>query len=603
MTSSKRYTHGRIEDYALIGDLETAALVSNRGSIDWLCLPRFDSPACFAALVGDEENGRWVIAPVGDFSTTRRYIGNTLVLETRFRTADGEATLTDFMPLKDRGDCSTLVRIVRGESGSVAMRTDMTLRFDYGRTVPWVQRTDAGFLALSGPNAVSVVAPVQMRGHDFHTSGDFTVRAGDVVPFLFSYHDSLEQPENVGEPQKLLDETLRWWEEWSSHCIAQGQYRDTVIRSLITLKALTHQPSGGIIAAPTTSLPEEIGGVRNWDYRYCWLRDATFTLYALLISGLTEEACQWRDWLLRVAAGRPDQLQTMYGPSGERLLPEYSLEWLSGYEGSKPVRVGNKAAKQLQVDIYGEVLDVFHVTRRSGLRETEQSWQLQLSIVDFLESGWRKPDSGIWEVRGKRRHFTHSKVLAWAGIDRAIKAVERFGHTGPIERWKKLRQRIHDDVCANGYDPNFGAFTQTYSSGTVDAALLMIPMVGFLPASDPRMLGTVRQIENTLLDRGFVHRYETRLDVEGITGSEGAFLPCSFWLADNYVMQGQRQKARALFERMLDITNDVGLISEEYDPNAGRMLGNFPQAFTHVSLVNTAHNLNDVSPAEHRAMG
>ena len=604
MTTEPAYRPGRIEDYALIGDLETAALVSNRGSIDWLCLPRFDSPAAFAALLGDETNGRWLIAPSDEtYTTTRKYRDDTLILETRMRTAEGEVTLLDFMPLKQPSQCSSVIRIVRGERGRVRMHTDLTLRFDYGWTIPWVQRTPTGIMALAGPNAVSLVTPVELTGQNFHTTGDFSVGEGELVPFVLSYHQALEQPETVHDPLLQAESTADWWRSWARHCIGQGPYREAIIRSLITLKALTHQPSGGIIAAPTTSLPEEIGGERNWDYRFCWLRDATFTLYALLVSGLTEEALHWRDWLLRVAAGKPEQLQAIYGPTGERLLPEFSLEWLPGYEGSQPVRVGNKASRQLQLDIYGEVLDVFHVTRRSGLKETPRSWALQQTIVDFLESDWRTPDNGIWEVRGKRRHFTHSKVLAWVGVDRAVKAVERHGLEGPVDRWRALRQRIHDDVCKRGYDPDLGSFTQFYGSSTVDASLLMIPMVGFLPAHDPRVTGTIKAVEKDLVHDAYVYRYRPRVDVEGVAGGEGAFLPCSFWLADNYLMSGRRTEAVKLFERMLDSCNDVGLISEEYDPTAKRMLGNFPQAFTHVSLVNTAQNLINHSAPEHRAMG
>jgi GH15 family glucan-1,4-alpha-glucosidase len=604
MTETAVYKPARIEDYALIGDLETAALVSNRGSIDWLCLPRFDSAACFAALLGDENNGRWVIQPQDpDFKTTRQYRDETLVLETRCETSTGAVTLIDFMPLKDPSQCSSVIRLVRGDRGSVAMHTDITMRFDYGNTVPWVQKTPTGIVALSGPNAASVVTPVDLTGHHFHTTGDFTVRRGEVVPFVLSYHNSLEQPEMVHDAEDLCEGTTNWWRRWARKCLGHGPYREAIVRSVITLKALSHQPSGGIIAAPTTSLPEEIGGERNWDYRFCWLRDATFTLYALLTAGLTEEALQWRDWLLRVAAGKPDQLQTLYGPTGDRLLPEFDLEWLPGYEGSRPVRVGNKASKQLQIDIYGEVMDVFHVSRRSGIKETKQSWALQQALVDFLESGWRKADSGIWEVRGRRRHFTHSKVLAWVGVDRAVKGVERHGLDGPVDKWKALRQRIRDDILKRSYDEKLGAFTQYYGSGTVDAALLLIPMVGFLPANDPRVLGTIARIEQDLLDHGLVYRYSPRVDVEGVSGGDGAFLPCSFWLADNYVMSGRKDDAKKLYEQLLDLRNDVGLLSEEYDPLAKRMLGNFPQAFTHVSLINTAQNLIDHSPVEHRASG
>ena len=591
----------RIEDYALIGDLEGAALVGLDGSIDWLCLPRFDSPASFAALLGTRENGYWRIAPAPGSRSSRRYRDDSLVLETRFETAEGIVTVIDCMPIRAGKRDTSIVRIVRGESGTVPMSMELAIRFDYGRTVPWVRKRDYGLTALCGPNAFQLRTPVPLEGRNFRTFADFVVGPGDMVPFILTHQSSLDTPAPAEDAVALCDDTTRWWQTWASSCDYTGPWREAVVRSLIVLKALTHLPTGGIVAAPTTSLPEVIGGERNWDYRFCWLRDATFTLYALLTSGLLDEARQWRDWLLRVASGQPSQLQPIYGAAGERLLPEFEVDWLAGYEDSRPVRAGNQAHRQLQLDVYGEIMDVFHVSRRHGITDTEDSWALQEALMEFLETGWRKPDNSIWEVRGQQRHFTHSKVMAWVALDRAVKAVERFGLEGPLARWKTLRRTIHDEICEKAFDSGRNAFMQYYGATTLDASLLMMPLVGFLPPNDPRCAGTVAAIEEELVHDGFVFRYAPGKDVDGLDGREGTFLPCSFWLADNYAMMGRVSDATDRFERLLSIRNDVGLLAEEYDARTGRQLGNFPQAFSHVCLVNTAHNLSPASPAQHRA--
>jgi GH15 family glucan-1,4-alpha-glucosidase len=592
---------GRIEDYALIGDLESAALVCNDGSIDWFCAPRFDSPACFSALLGNEDNGFWRIAPAGGGRATRQYRHDSLVLESRFSTDKGNVLVIDCMPVKISDGRTRIVRLVKGESGSVDMRMEIGIRFDYGSTVPWVRRKDFGIEAISGPNTLDLEAAVTLENRDFRTVSDFTVKAGDVVPFVLTYHASLAPPSLGEDAEELIDGTEKWWLDWAKNCRSDSPWRDTVVRSLITLKALTHLPSGGVIAAPTTSLPETLGGERNWDYRFCWLRDATFTLYSLLTAGLSEEAEAWRDWLLRVAAGMPSQLKTIYGPTGERMTPEFELDWLSGYENSRPVRVGNQANRQLQLDVFGEIMDVFHVSRRSGLKVSEDAWSLQEQLMNFLESGWRDPDNGIWEVRGPRRHFTHSKVMCWVAVDRAVKAIEEGGVEGPLDKWRALRQTIHDEVCNRGYDAERGAFVQYYGAKSLDSATLMIPLVGFLPPDDPRCVSNLQAIERELMQEGFLLRYTPDEDLEGVRGREGAFLPCTFWLADNYALMGQHDKAADLFERLLSLCNDVGLLSEEYDAEAKRLVGNFPQAFSHVSLVNTAHNLTPRSPAAARA--
>jgi GH15 family glucan-1,4-alpha-glucosidase len=594
----------KIEDYALIGDLHTAALVGLNGSIDWLCLPRFDSDACFAALLGDERHGRWLIAPAGGLKRTRRsYRDRTLVLETEFETEEGTVRLIDFMPPRDRH--LDLVRIVQGVKGRVPMRMQLVLRFDYGETVPWVQSMAGGLSAIAGPNAVFLRTPVEHRGEDLTTVADFTVAEGESVPFVLNWHPSHESEISVFDSESALRETTAWWQEWLGHQSHKSDWEEAVMRSLITLKAMIYDPTGGIVAAPTTSLPEQIGGVRNWDYRYCWLRDATFTLYALMIGGFMNEARAWRDWLLRAIAGDPSQLQIMYGAAGERRLPEVELGWLPGYEGSRPVRVGNAAVEQFQLDVYGEVTDSLYVARRVGIEPDPRSWDMGKLMLDFLESAWEEPDEGIWEVRGPRRHFTHSKVMAWVAFDRAVRAVREFGLEGPLDRWQRLRKQIHDEVCERGYNPDRGAFTQYYGSKDLDASLLMVPLVGFLPGRDERVTGTVKAIQRELTVDGFVLRYAgegSKGGVDGLPPGEAAFLPCTFWLADSLALQGRRDEARKLFEKLLAIRNDVGLLAEEYDPRAKRMTGNFPQAFTHVALVNSARNLSaETGPSRHRA--
>jgi GH15 family glucan-1,4-alpha-glucosidase len=596
-----------LEDYALIGDTHTAALVGRDGSIDWLCLPRFDSGACFAALLGDESNGYWRIAPAeagrqsGGKATggrgpatartpRRRYRDDTLVLETTFEAGGGEVHLVDFMPIREQ--TPHLVRIVEGVRGRVEMDMDLVLRFDYGETVPWVRRLGRRLWAAAGPNSVVLDTPVRLEGRDLSTRARFTVSEGDLVPFVLTWHPSEATPPEAPDPFAVLEETESWWRDWASRCTYRGEYREAVVRSLITLKALTYAPTGGIVAAPTTSLPESIGGVRNWDYRYCWVRDATFTLYALIHGGYREEAARWRDWLLRAVAGDPAQLQILYGLSGERQIPEIELSWLSGYEGSRPVRVGNAAVDQLQLDVFGELMDALHVARRSGLEPEPAAWNLQRHLVRHLEDTWRKPDESIWEVRGGPRAFTYSKVMAWVAFDRSIKGIEALGFDGPLDRWKRVRRQIHDDVCRNGFDAELGSFVQYYGSKRLDASLLLIPLVGFLPPDDPRVVGTVDAIARDLRSDGFVLRYlADEGGADGLPAGEGAFLPCTFWLADAYAQIGRMREARSTFEGLLSIRNDVGLLAEEYDATAGRMVGNFPQAFSHVALVNSATNL------------
>ncbi len=590
----------RIEDYAIIGDCHTVALVGRNGSIDWLCLPRFDSGACFAALLGSEKNGHWQLVPANEIRRVRRrYREGTLVLETHFETADGEATLIDCMPPRSKEPY--LVRIVVGTRGQVRMRMQVVIRFDYGSIVPWVRRTETGLRAVGGPDTLVLHSAVGLRGEDFTTTSEFTVSEGQRVPFVLLWHPSHEPTPASCNPEETLFETDRWWQAWSSRCTYHGEWRDAVSRSLITLKALTYAPTGGIVAAPTTSLPEQIGGVRNWDYRFCWVRDATFTLYSLLLGGYTEEAMAWREWLLRAVAGEPSQLNIMYGLAGERRLPELELGWLSGYENSRPVRIGNAAHEQFQLDVYGEMMDSLYLARRTGLPPDENAWRVQRVLMDFLESAWAKPDDGIWEVRGPRRHFTHSKVMAWVAMDRAVKAVESFGGDGPVERWRKVRTAIHNEVCGKGFNPDRNAFVQYYGATELDASLLMIPLVGFLPPEDPRVRGTVEAIEKNLIQDGFVARYATKQELDGLPEGEGVFLPCSFWLADNLALLGRRDDAVELFERLLKLRNDVGLLSEEYNPASQRLVGNFPQAFTHVSLTNTAINLSRTTgPAKDR---
>ncbi len=592
----------RIEDYALIGDTQTAALVGRDGSIDWLCLPSFDSGACFAKLLGSRDHGRWQIAPADpNAAVTRRYRPGTLVLETTFTTSTGAVRLIDCMPI--RSAMPDVVRVVEGISGRVAMEMDLVIRFDYGSSVPWVRRVGGALRAVAGPDALELCTPVETHGEGLATTARFEVAAGERVPFVLTWHPSHHAPPAPTNSAKALETTTSWWQTWADACSTTGELRELVQRSLITLKALTFAPTGGLVAAPTTSLPEEIGGTRNWDYRYCWLRDATFSLYALMLAGYDTEAVAWRDWLLRVAAGAPEQLQIMYGPAGERRLPELTLDWLPGYEGSTPVRIGNAASRQFQLDVYGEVMDCLHQARRRGIEDDPNVWALQRVVMDFLEGQWQKPDEGIWEVRGPRRHFTHSKVMAWVAADRAVKATEEFGLDGPHERWRALRAEIHDEVCRSGFDAERATFTQAYGRPELDASLLTIPLVGFLPATDPRMLGTVAAIEAELCEDGFVHRYRgDSSQIDGLPKGEGAFLPCSFWLADNLILQGRKPEGRALFDRLTALANDVGLLAEEYSPARGRQVGNFPQAFTHVALVNTAHNLIGTSgPARHRS--
>jgi GH15 family glucan-1,4-alpha-glucosidase len=578
----------RIEDYAMIGDCETAALVSKDGSIDWLCLPRFDSGACFAALLGTSEHGRWMLGPASPaIRIARRYRRDTLILETEVHTDQGSVTLIDFMPLREKHP--HLVRLVRGDCGEVQMSMELIVRFDYGDLVPWVSRLeDETLRALAGPNMLVLRTPAPLRGEDLRTVSEFTVKAGETIPFVLTYGPShLPVPEKI-DPQEALTQTDEFWKKWISACTYRGPYEDVVKRSLTTLKGLTYWPTGGITAAPTTSLPEKIGGPRNWDYRYCWLRDATLTLQVLTDTGFHDEGEDWRDWLVRAAAGSPDKVQIMYGLAGERYLKEWQLDWLPGYEGSKPVRVGNAAVEQLQLDVYGEITGVMHHARQGQLSEHEHGIELEWALLDHLEKIWREPDEGIWEVRGSRQQFTHSKVMAWFAFDSAIKSCEEFGLKGPLARWRAVRQEIHEDVCRDGFNPAIGSFVQFYGSNNLDASLLLIPRVGFLPASDYRVQGTIRSIERSLIRGGFVMRYNTLETDDGLPPGEGVFLPCSFWLADAYLLSGRRDDARNLFERLLKVTNDLGLLSEEYDPEAKRLVGNFPQAFSHVALVNTA---------------
>jgi GH15 family glucan-1,4-alpha-glucosidase len=592
-----------IEDYALVGDTQAAALVGRDGSIDWLCVPRFDSHACFAALLGGPEHGRWLLAPAGGVrSTTRCYAGDSLILETDFETEDGAVRVTDFMP--PRQTAPDLVRIVEGLRGRIPMRMELVVRFDYGSIVPWARRLQDVLSYLGGPDGLALDTPVETHGEGFTTVAEFAVAEGERVPFVLAWHPSHEPPPRSVDAERALEETRTWWSEWTDRCTYDGEWRDAVVRSLTVLKALTYAPTGGIVAAPTTSLPEAIGGVRNWDYRYCWLRDATFTLYALLSSGYTNEARAWRDWLIRAVGGDPADLQIMYGLAGERRLTEGEIGWLPGYEASTPVRTGNAASSQLQTDVYGEVMDVLHNARRGELEPNDTAWALQRVLLEELEREWTLPDEGIWEVRGPRRHFTHSKVMAWVGFDRGVKAVERYGRDGDVERWKRLRREVHEEVCREGYDAGRGAFVQHYDSQTLDASLLMIPLVGFLPATDPRVKATIEAIERELTVDGLVLRYpetEEAAQVDGLPPGEGTFLLCSFWLADCLHLLGRDADARALFERLLSLRNDVGLLAEEYDTRAGRLLGNFPQAFSHVGLVNTAHNLSAArGPADER---
>jgi GH15 family glucan-1,4-alpha-glucosidase len=588
----------RIEDYALIGDCHSAALVARNGSIDWLCVPRFDSGACFAGLLGSPQHGRWRLAPRDGASMAprrRSYRPGTLVLETEYEAPHGTVRLIDFMP--PRSSAVDVVRIVEGIDGEVPMAMELSIRFDYGSIVPWVRRIDRGIRATAGPETIRLTTEIELRGENFHTCADFMVRAGERIPFTLTWYPSHLRAPARRDALKSLHETDAWWQEWSGRCSYEGEWRDAVLRSLITLKALTYAPTGGICAAATTSLPEQLGGVRNWDYRYCWLRDAAFALHALMIGGYVEEARAWREWLLRAVAGKPSETQTLYGLAGERRLTEYDVPWLPGYEGAHPVRIGNAAFAQHQLDVCGEVSGMLDFASRVGLEPSENAWRMQAAMVRFLESDWQRPDEGIWEVRGVPRHFTHSKVMAWVAVDRAVRAV-RNGQTGPLDRWAALAKRIREEVLREGFDAKLGAFVQYYGANDVDASSLLFSLVGFLPATDPRMVGTVRVIQERLLVDGLVARYRTAQWNDGLPPGEGLFLTCTFWLADNLALQGRLGEARELFERLLALRNDVGLLSEQWDPGSRRLMGNFPQAFSHVGLINTAWNLQKARSAE-----
>ena len=588
-----------IEDYALIGDCRSAALVSRTGSIDWLCWPRFDSEACFAALLGSPDHGRWLVAPRDNAHITRRYRPDTLILETHFETADGAVVLVDFMPF--HGERSEIIRLVHGTRGRVKMHMELILRFGYGAVVPWVTRLESGLLrAIAGPDMVVLRTPVHLKGRNFTTVGEFAVSRGETVPFVLTYSRSHRPIPPPHDPTGAVEETERFWKEWSAKCRPAGEWSDAVRRSVITLKALTYAPTGGLVAAPTTSLPERIGGQRNWDYRYCWLRDATLTLLGAMHAGYYEEAEAWREWLLRAVAGSPDQLQIMYGIAGERRLTEWIADWLPGYESSAPVRIGNAAHTQLQLDMFGEIMDVHHQARRAGLSTSESGWDAQIKFLEHLARIWHKPDQGIWEMRGPAQHFTYSKVMAWVAFDRAIKSAENFGLEGPLDDWRKLRDEICDDVCTRAYDKKLGTFVQAYGSDQLDASLLLLPCVGFLPVTDPRITGTIKAIESKLLHDGLVMRYSTDQVEDALPPGEGAFLACSFWLVDVYTLQERLDEAETLFRRLVGLCNEVGLLSEEYDPDSKRLIGNFPQAFSHVALVNSAYNLTRVRKPVHQ---
>ena len=595
----------RIEDYGLIGNTHSAALVSRSGSIDWLCLPRFDSGAIFAALLGDERHGSWQLrAKDREARIFRRYRPGTAILETRFETEMGAATVIDFMPPPADNSVNEVIRLVRGDRGVIEMATTILFRLDYGRLVPWLQRTAKGIFAVAGPDAVRLYTPVELDNRNLTTQAEFAVHAGEYVPFVLTWFPSHRQPPAVGDAVGLMDRVERFWRDWSARSTYQGPWNEVVERSLITLKLLTYSPSGGIVAAPTTSLPESLGGSRNWDYRYCWIRDATLTLYAFLTSGYHDEAIAWRNWLLRAAAGSPKDLQIMYGLHGEQRLQEFTLDWLPGFAGSAPVRVGNAAFSQLQLDVYGELIGSLHAARRYGIDGSEAAWSLASVIVEHLARIWHQPDEGIWEVRGSARHFVHSKLMAWVAFDRMIASASIYGLSGPLERWRRIRDEIHADICRNGFNAERNTFVQYYGGATVDAALLFIPLVGFLPPDDPRVLGTVAAIERDLLNNGLLRRYDTDDGFDGLDGDEGAFLACSFWLCDVYHLCGRDADALKLFKHLLGFANDLGLLSEEYDPCGVRQLGNFPQAFSHVALINTAYALSGKdNAAAQRATG
>jgi GH15 family glucan-1,4-alpha-glucosidase len=589
-----------LEDYALLGDLRTAALVAKNGSIDWLCVPRFDSSSCFGALLGDESNGRWIISPLSPVKSVRRaYRPRTMILETEMTTEEGVVSLVDVMLPRD--GFTELVRLVVGREGRVPMRTQIIVRGEYGSVTPWVRRMDGRLTAVMGPDALCFDSPVDLRGEAMTTVGEWSVGRGDQTPFVMLWH-----PSHVPLPAPIdaVAEIARadaWWRAWASGLSARDGADEAVQRSLLTLKTMIYSPTGGIVASPTTSLPEKLGGSRNWDYRYCWLRDATFSLLALVRAGYTTEAVAWRDWLLRAAAGDPSKLQIMYGPAGERRLAEYEVPWLAGYAGSVPVRVGNAASAQFQLDVYGEVIDALYQAARAGVPHNDAAWGMQRSIVGFLETAWQKEDDGIWEVRGQRRHFTHSKVMAWVALDRAVRSIEEHGAEGPVDRWRQLRADVHREVCERGYCSKKGSFVQSYGGDVVDASLLMIPLVGFLPADDPRVRGTIAAVQRELYQGGFVYRYPTREDIDGLPPGEGAFLMCTFWLADCLALIGHHEEAQAIYDRLLRLRNDVGLLSEQYDPSRRRLVGNFPQAFSHVALVNTAAHLRDGTQAHVRS--
>jgi GH15 family glucan-1,4-alpha-glucosidase len=593
----------RIEDYGLIGDCETAALVGRDGSIDWLCWPAFDSDACFAAILGTSKNGRWLIRPVEEITNcSRRYWDNTLILETRLETKSGVVALIDFMP--PRGNASDVVRLVRGVSGKIKLKMELVIRFGFGADIPWVKRTEdrSALLAICGQDMTVLRTPVETRGEDLTTVADFEVSEGETVPFVLTYGPShLPVPKPIN-PAVALQETEDFWTEWCSRCTYQGEHRDLVMRSLITLKALTYEPTGGIVAAPTTSLPEKLGGSRNWDYRFCWLRDATFTLLALMNSGYTEEASAWHNWLLRAAAGAPDNMQIMYGIMGQRRLLEWEAAWLPGYEGAQPVRVGNAAHAQLQLDVYGELIDAFHQSRMTKLKLDEGSWALERAVIEHVAEVWDQPDHGIWERRGEGKHYVSSKVMTWVAFDRAIKSAETFGFEAPLERWRMLRDAIHRDVCEKGFDRTQNAFVESYGSQLLDASILLLPSVGFLAASDARVRGTIAAIEKHMMRDGFVLRHDPREISDEKQPIEGAFLACTLWLADAYVLAGELTRAQQLFDRVAKVANDLGLLAEEFDSGEGRQTGNFPQALTHIALINTAHNLSDARKSEKPAM-
>ena len=587
-----------IEDYGLIGDCASCALVGKNGSIDWLCLPRFDSAACFAALVGTAENGRWKLAPSeAGARSTRRYHDNSMVLETLFETASGTVAVIDFMVVDAANP--TVARVIEGRTGRVAMATPMGLRFDYGTSVPWVTRLPdgGGVSAIVGPDMVIVRASVPLEGEHMRTVAKFTVTAGERAWFTLTYGASCDPAPAAVDAIAALAETDAHWNDWCKRCTYQGEWRDAVLRSLLVLRALTFDRTGGIVAAATTSLPEQLGGVRNWDYRFCWLRDATLTLFSLMKGGYYQEAGRWRDWLHRAVAGSPEQVQIMYGIAGERHLAEWEVPWLAGYQGAAPVRIGNAASDQLQLDVYGEVMGALHQARRGNIEQAEASWDVQLGLINHLGKIWREPDDGIWETRGGRQHFTYSKVMAWVAFDAMIKDVEQHGLEGPVDQWRSIRDEIHATVCREGFNHDKNSFVQYFGASVLDASLLLIPLVGFLPHDDPRVLGTVRAIEQDLLSDGFVKRYETTTTKDGLPPGEGAFLACSFWLVDCMHMQGRKDDARAMFARLLALRNELGLLSEEYDPAAKRMTGNMPQAFSHTALIASAMNLSDTGPA------